>query len=191
MSLGLVTRDSLFGFMAAPELTACMTEVATKCNDTAKIPAGFTRGGNPSTLIKHGFKFVSIGADNWDITSAMDVYLHGSSGPDGPLSSAKAGWQPGVCKAIGWSRNHSVMIPSPAVLLCQIMPAVLAHLIGVQTNKFRASQLKLPERLAQQNLSAVYDAERTFEEKMQDAEPQLDLLPDADPWNARIDPPAL
>ena len=50
-----------------------------------KVPGGFTRGGNPTTLLKAGFRFVSLSADNWDVMSAMDVYLHGQTGPAGPF----------------------------------------------------------------------------------------------------------
>ena len=131
MNMGLVGRDSYLGFMAAPELKWCLQETYQVCDHYKKVPGGFTRGGNPTTLLKAGFRFVSLSADNWDVMSAMDVYLHGQTGPAGPFQATKAGWQPGAVKALGWKSNASNTLPSWGMLASQIVPSMLGHLCSV------------------------------------------------------------
>ena len=66
MSLGLVTRDSMFGYMKADEVKWCYSYIVETCTAAGKIAGGFTRGGDPSSLLSHGFAMVGLSHDLLD-----------------------------------------------------------------------------------------------------------------------------
>jgi 2-keto-3-deoxy-L-rhamnonate aldolase RhmA len=51
MSMGLLTRDSILGYLKANELKWCFSYILETCTAAGKIAGGFTRGGDPSSLL--------------------------------------------------------------------------------------------------------------------------------------------
>ena len=56
-----------------------------------KVAGGFTRGGDPSTLLKAGFSMVALGNDTFDLTGgASSIMTGGISTPRRPPSQPTA-----------------------------------------------------------------------------------------------------
>mgnify|MGYP006148721183 FL=1 len=67
MSMGLHTRDSMLKFGQADELKWCYDFIVTTLRKHGKVAGGFTRGGDPSTLLRAGFSMVALGNDTFDL----------------------------------------------------------------------------------------------------------------------------
>ena len=53
--------------MTAPELKWCYKYIVDTVNKAGKVAGGFTRGGDPSALLKHGFAMVALSHDGLDL----------------------------------------------------------------------------------------------------------------------------
>ena len=74
--MGLVTRDSMLGYMKADELKWCFSYIVKTCTAAGKIAGGFTRGGDPSSLLSHGFAMVAL---SHDLLDAMPTTVAGNA----------------------------------------------------------------------------------------------------------------
>ena len=79
MSLGLATRDSILGYMKADELKWCFKYIVETCTAAGKIAGGFTRGGDPSTLLSHGFAMVALSSDLLDAMTGAQSIMTGAA----------------------------------------------------------------------------------------------------------------
>src|SRR5215468_3968492 len=78
MSMGLLTRDSLLGYMKSDELKWCFSYILETCTAAGKIAGGFTRGGDPSTLLSHGFAMVALSHDLYDAMAGAQSIMTGA-----------------------------------------------------------------------------------------------------------------
>ena len=78
MSMGLVTRDSMLGYMKADELKWCFSYIVETCTAAGKIAGGFTRGGDPSSLLSHGFAMVALSHDLLDAMVGAQSIMTGA-----------------------------------------------------------------------------------------------------------------
>jgi hypothetical protein len=128
MSMGLLTRDSLLGFMKADELKWCFIYILETVTAAGKIAGGFTRGGDPSTLLAHGFSMVALSHDLFDAMEGARSILTGAVNAGGvPLKTA-----PNLTRLKRWSRNASRLVPKAGFLLTTVLPTVFAHLWSVK-----------------------------------------------------------
>lgn len=128
MSMGLMTRDSILGYMQADELKWCYRYIVETCAAAGKIAGGFTRGGDPSTLLSHGFAMVGLSFDLLDAMAGAQSIMTGAVRVGGvPVKTA-----PGLTRLKRWSRNSSKLIPTAGYLLSTAIPAVISHLWSVK-----------------------------------------------------------
>ena len=128
MSLGLVTRDSMLGYMKADELKWCFSHIVETCNEAGKIAGGFTRGGDPSSLLSHGFAMVALSHDLMDAMAGAQSILTGAVRVGGvPVKTA-----PGLTGLKKWSRNASKLIPTAGYAFFTVIPTILLHLWSVK-----------------------------------------------------------
>ena len=78
MSMGLLTRDSILGYMKADELKWCFSYILETCTAAGKIAGGFTRGGDPSSLLAHGFSMVALSHDLLDAMTGAQSIMTGA-----------------------------------------------------------------------------------------------------------------
>ena len=78
MSMGLVTRDSMLGYLKADELKWCYSYIVEICTAAGKIAGGFTRGGDPSSLLSHGFAMVALSHDLLDAMAGAQSIMTGT-----------------------------------------------------------------------------------------------------------------
>ena len=78
MSMGLVTRDLMLGYLKADELKWCFSYIVEKCTAAGKIAGGFTRGGDPSSLLSHGFAMVALSHDLLDAMAGAQSIMTGT-----------------------------------------------------------------------------------------------------------------
>jgi 2-keto-3-deoxy-L-rhamnonate aldolase RhmA len=128
MSMGLLTRDSILGYMKNDELKWCFRYILETCTAAGKIAGGFTRGGDPSTLLAHGFSMVALSADVFDAMAGAQSIMTGAVSAGGfPVKTA-----PNLTRLRKWSRNASKLIPTLGFWCTTLIPAVLAHLWSVK-----------------------------------------------------------
>jgi hypothetical protein len=128
MSMGLRTRDSILRFMDADELKWCFRYIVKTCATAGKIAGGFTRDGNPSSLLSYGFRMVALSADLMDAMTGAQSILTGTVRIGG--ATVKTGR--GLTRLKGWSRNPSKLIPTAGFLYTKVVPSVLRHLWSVK-----------------------------------------------------------
>jgi 2-keto-3-deoxy-L-rhamnonate aldolase RhmA len=128
MSLGLATRDSMIGYMKADELKWCYRYIVETCNATGKIAGGFTRGGDPSALLAHGFSMVALSHDLMDAMAGAQSIMTGAVRVGGiPVKTA-----PGLTRLRSWSRNASKLVPTTGYIFSTVIPNLLLHLWSVK-----------------------------------------------------------
>ena len=151
MSCGLHTRDAVLGMMKAVEMQWMYHEIVDKVTACGKIPGGFTRGGDPSMLLKHGFRTVCIGADIFHLMMGSESIQTGGITIPAPMKTL-----PGL-STIKRKRSYSRLVASNGFLFGEMIPAVLGHLLSVKTGKPR---LNLPKCMPA-SFSGVTDMEAT------------------------------
>ena len=156
MSMGLLTRDSLLGFMKADELKWCFSYILETCTAAGKIAGGFTRGGDPSTLLAHGFSMVALSHDLFDAMAGAQSIMTGAVSVGGvPVKTA-----PNLTRLRKWSRNASKLVPTVGFMCRALVPAVLAHLWSVK--RWGASpRLVLPKSMPA-NVRGTMDMEKNL-----------------------------
>jgi 2-keto-3-deoxy-L-rhamnonate aldolase RhmA len=153
MSMGLRTRDSLLGFMDADELKWCFRHILETCARAGKITGGFTRDGDPSSLLSQGFAMVALSADLMDAMTGAQSIMTGAIRSGG----AKVETAPGLTQLKGWSRGPSRLIPTARFLYSTIIPSVLYHLWSVKG--WRASPTLVLPNAMPANPSEAADGE--------------------------------
>ena len=128
MSLGLATRDSVLRYLRADEMKWCYSYIVETCNAAGKIPGGFTRGGDPSTLLAHGFAMVALSHDLLDVMAGAQSIMTGAI----RVAGAEVKTAPGLTQLKNWSRNASKLVPTTGYVLTTVIPAVLSHLWSVK-----------------------------------------------------------
>lgn len=154
-SMGLITRDTLLGFQKAPEMRWALKHIVDTSVAAGKIAGGFTRGGDPSTLLAAGFSMVSLGADCFEIVNGAQSIMTGAvSGPAGGSEKSPA---PGLEATVrGWQRGRSVLIPTMGVLLTDVLPTLAWHVMSIKGPFAAPPRLNLPAVMPA-DLSAVAD----------------------------------
>jgi 4-hydroxy-2-oxoheptanedioate aldolase len=140
MSLGLATRDSMLGYMKADELKWCFKYIVETCTAAGKIAGGFTRGGDPSSLLSHGFAMVALSSDLLDAMTGAQSIMTGAA----TIGGARVKTAPGLTRLKKWSRNASKLIPTVGYTCSTVIPTVLAHLWSVKGWR-RSPTLVLPK----------------------------------------------
>lgn len=154
MSMGLLSRDSLLGFMKADELKWCFGYILETLTSAGKIAGGFTRGGDPSTLLAHGFSMVALSHDLFDAMEGARSILTGAVNAGGvPVKTA-----PNLTRLKRWSRNPSKLIPKPGFMLRAVLPTVLAHLWSVK--RWGASPTVVLPKIMPANVRGSLDMEK-------------------------------
>ena len=128
VSLGLATRDSFLGYMKADELKWCFSHIVKTCNAAGKIAGGFTRGGDPSTLLAHGFAMVSLSSDLLDAMTGAQSIMTGAA----TIGGSKVKTAPGLTRLKKWSRNASRLIPTVGYACSTVIPTVISHMWSVK-----------------------------------------------------------
>ena len=128
MSLGLMTRDSMFGYMKADEVKWCYSYIVETCTAAGKISGGFTRGGDPSSLLSHGFAMVGLSHDLLDASVGAQSIMTGGMAFGGAF--VKTG--PGLTQLKKWPRNKSKLVPTAGYVCSTVIPTVISHLWSVK-----------------------------------------------------------
>jgi 4-hydroxy-2-oxoheptanedioate aldolase len=128
MSMGLRTRDSILGFMNANELKWCFRHILETCKTAGKIVGGFTRDGDPSSLLSMGFSMVGLSHDLLDAMAGAQSIMTGAV----RMGGATVKTAPGLTRLKGWSRGTSRLIPTARFLYSRVIPSILAHLWSVK-----------------------------------------------------------
>jgi len=139
LSMGLHTRDTGLMMMKASEMQWCYHEIVQKAKAAGKIPGGFTRGGDPSMLLKHGFRTVCVGADIFHLMMGAESIQTGACTIPMPMKT-----EPGISLVKGRSKEYSRLVASPVFLFTEMVPTVLKHVASVKTGKPR---LNLPKQM--------------------------------------------
>jgi 4-hydroxy-2-oxoheptanedioate aldolase len=154
MSMGLMTRDSILGYMKADELKWCYRHIVETCTAAGKIAGGFTRGGDPSSLLAHGFAMVALSHDLMDAMAGAESIMTGAIRVGGlPVKTA-----PGLTRLKKWSRNASRLVPTAGFICSTMIPAVLSHLWSVKG--WRASPTLVLPKVMPANVRGTADMER-------------------------------
>jgi 2-keto-3-deoxy-L-rhamnonate aldolase RhmA len=128
MSMGLVTRDSMLGYLKADELKWCFSYIVEKCTAAGKIAGGFTRGGDPSSLLSHGFAMVALSHDLLDAMAGAQSIMTGTVRVGGaPVKTAA-----GLTRLKKWSRNASKLLPTAGYMCSTVIPTIISHLWSVK-----------------------------------------------------------
>ena len=128
ISLGLMTRDSMFGYMKADEVKWCYSHIVDTCTAAGKISGGFTRGGDPSSLLAHGFAMVGLSHDLLDASVGAQSIMTGGMAFGGAFVQTA----PGLTQLKKWSRNPSKLVPTVGYVCSTVIPTVLWHLWSVK-----------------------------------------------------------
>ena len=128
MSMGLMTRDSMLGFMKGDELKWCFKYIVETCAAAGKIAGGFTRGGDPSSLLTHGFSMVGLSHDLMDAMTGAQSIMTGAVTQGG----VRVKTAPGLTSLKKWSRNASRLVPTARFMGSTMLPALIAHLWSVK-----------------------------------------------------------
>jgi hypothetical protein len=128
VSLGLMTRDSMFGYMKADEIKWCYTHIVDTCTAAGKIAGGFTRGGDPSSLLSHGFAMVGLSHDLLDASVGAQSIMTGGMAFGGAFVKTA----PGLTQLKKWPRNRSKLVPTTGYVCSTVIPTVIWHLWSVK-----------------------------------------------------------
>jgi 2-keto-3-deoxy-L-rhamnonate aldolase RhmA len=128
VSLGLMTRDSIFGYMKADEIKWCYSYIVKICTEAGKISGGFTRGGDPSSLLSHGFSMVGLSHDLLDASAGAQSIMTGVMAFGGAFVKTTSG----LTRLKKWSRNKSKLVPTPGYVCWSVIPTVISHLWKVK-----------------------------------------------------------
>lgn len=128
VSLGLMTRDSMFGCMKADEIKWCYSYIVSTCTEAGKISGGFTRGGDPSSLLSHGFAMVGLSHDLLDASAGAQSIMTGVMAFGGAFVKTT----PGLTQLKKWSRNRSKLVPTAGYVCSSVIPTVISHLWRVK-----------------------------------------------------------
>ena len=128
VSLGLMTRDSMFGYMKADEVKWCYTHIVETCTEAGKIAGGFTRGGDPSSLLSHGFAMVGLSHDLLDASVGAQSIMTGGMAFGGSFVKTA----PGLTQLKKWPRNRSKLVPTAGYVCSTVIPTVIWHLWSVK-----------------------------------------------------------
>jgi 2-keto-3-deoxy-L-rhamnonate aldolase RhmA len=154
MSMGLVTRDSMLGYLNADELKWCYKHIVETCTASGKIAGGFTRGGDPSSLLSHGFSMVGLSHDLFDAMAGAQSIMTGAIRVGGlPVKTA-----PGLTRLKKWSRNASKLIPTAGFIFSTMIPAVISHLWS--TKGWRASPTLVLPKVMPADVRGIADMEK-------------------------------
>jgi 2-keto-3-deoxy-L-rhamnonate aldolase RhmA len=154
MSMGLLTRDSLLGYMKGDELKWCFSYILETCTAAGKIAGGFTRGGDPSTLLAHGFSMVALSHDLFDAMAGAQSIMTGAVSVGGvPVKTA-----PNLTRLRKWSRNASKLVPTAGFMCRTLIPAVLSHLWSVK--RWGASPTLVLPKVMPANVRGTTDMEK-------------------------------
>jgi 4-hydroxy-2-oxoheptanedioate aldolase len=155
MSMGLLTRDSLLGYMKADELKWCFSYILETCTAAGKIAGGFTRGGDPSTLLAHGFSMVALSHDLMDAMMGAESIMTGAIRAGGvPVKTA-----PNLTRLRKWSRNPSKLVPTTGFIGRTLIPAVISHLWSVK--RWGARPTLILPKVMPANVRGAIDMENT------------------------------
>jgi 2-keto-3-deoxy-L-rhamnonate aldolase RhmA len=155
MSMGLVTRDSMLGYMKADELKWCFGYIVETCTAAGKIAGGFTRGGDPSSLLSHGFAMVALSHDLLDAMAGAQSIMTGAVRVGGaPVKTA-----PGLTQLKKWSRNASKLIPTVGYTCSTVIPTILWHLWSVKG--WRSAPTLILPKVMPVNVRGTVDMEKT------------------------------
>jgi hypothetical protein len=154
MSMGLIPRDSMLDYLKANELKWCFKYIVDTCTAAGKVAGGFTRGGDPSTLLAHGFAMVAISHDLLDAMTGAQSIMTGSIRVGGV--SVKTA--PGLTQLKHWSRNASKLIPTAGYMCSTVLPTVLSHLWSVK--RPGASPTLVLPKVMPANVRGVTDMEQ-------------------------------
>lgn len=164
VSLGLATRDSMLDYMKADELKWCFSYIVETCTAAGKIAGGFTRGGDPSSLLAHGFAMVSLSHDLLDAMAGAQSIMTGAI----RVGSGTVKTAPGLTQLKRWSRNASKLIPTTGYTLSTVIPTVLSHLWSVK--RWGATPTLVLPKVMPADVRGVTDMEQ---EKKPPADPAL------------------
>lgn len=154
MSMGLLTRDTILGYMKNDELKWCFSHILETVTAAGKIAGGFTRGGDPSTLLAHGFSMVALSADVFDaMAGAQSIMTGGISAGGFPVKT-----NPNLRQLKKWSRNQSKLVPTLRFWCTTLIPAVLRHLWSVK-GWGASPRLVLPKTMPE-NVRGAVDMEK-------------------------------
>jgi 2-keto-3-deoxy-L-rhamnonate aldolase RhmA len=128
VSLGLMTRDSMFGYMKADEVKWCYTHIVETSTNAGKIAGGFTRGGDPSSLLSHGFAMVGLSHDLLDASVGAQSIMTGGMAFGGAFVKTTLG----LTQLKKWPRNRSKLVPTAGYVCSTVIPTVIWHLWSVK-----------------------------------------------------------
>jgi 2-keto-3-deoxy-L-rhamnonate aldolase RhmA len=154
ISLGLMTRDSMFGYMKADEIKWCYSHIVESCTAAGKIAGGFTRGGDPSSLLSHGFAMVGLSHDLLDASVGAQSIMTGGMAFGGAFVQTA----PGLTQLKNWSRARSKLVPTAGYVCSTVIPAVLRHLWSVKG--WGASPKLVLPKVMPADVSGAVDMER-------------------------------
>jgi 2-keto-3-deoxy-L-rhamnonate aldolase RhmA len=154
VSLGLMTRDSMFGYMKADEVKWCYTHIVETCTEAGKIAGGFTRGGDPSSLLSHGFAMVGLSHDLLDASVGAQSIMTGGMAFGGAFQKTA----PGLTQLKKWPRNRSKLVPTAGYVCSTVIPTVIWHLWSVK-GWGAAPHLALP-KVMPADVSGTVDMEK-------------------------------
>jgi hypothetical protein len=118
----------MLGFMKADELKWCFNYIVEACTAEGKIAGGFTRGGDPSSLLSHGFAMVALSHDLLDAMAGAQSIMTGAVRAGGaPVKTA-----PGLTRLKKWSRNASKLLPTAGYMCSTVIPTIISHLWSVK-----------------------------------------------------------
>ena len=154
MSMGLVTRDSMLGYLNADELKWCYKHIVKTCTAAGKIAGGFTRGGDPSSLLSHGFSMVGLSHDLFDAMAGAQSIMTGAIRVGGlPVKTT-----PGLTRLKKWSRNTSKLVPTAGFIFSTVIPTVIWHLWSIKG--WGASPTLVLPKVMPANVRGITDMEK-------------------------------
>ena len=118
----------MFGYMKADEVKWCYSYIVETCTAAGKIAGGFTRGGDPSSLLSHGFAMVALSHDLQDAMAGAQSIMTGVAAVGGAFVPATSG----LTRLKKWSRNSSKLVPTTGYVCSTVIPTVISHLWSVK-----------------------------------------------------------
>jgi len=106
----------------------CFRYIVETCTAAGKIAGGFTRGGDPSSLLSHGFALVGLSHDLLDAMAGAQSIMTGAV----RVGGARVKTAPGLTRLKNWSRNASKLVPTARFMGSTVIPAVISHLWSVK-----------------------------------------------------------
>ena len=102
--------------------------IVETCTAAGKIAGGFTRGGDPSSLLSHGFAMVGLSHDLLDASVGAQSIMTGGMAFGGAFVKTA----PGLTQLKKWSRNKSKLVPTAGYVCSTVIPTVIWHLWSVK-----------------------------------------------------------